>query len=64
MKLREDLPRVVVECGNPLKFGYSDFVADYFLWLGLLFVVCDASRLTISFCLTHCKVKSHFTTQS
>ena len=44
MKLREDLPRVVMECGNPLKFGYSDFVADYFLWLGLLFVVCDALK--------------------
>ena len=45
MKLRDDLPRLITECrGNPLSLSHTDFVTDYFMWLALLFVVCDALR--------------------
>lgn len=43
MALQNDIPRIVADAkGSPLSFTYSGFATNYFMWLGMLFVVCQA----------------------
>jgi hypothetical protein len=45
MALQKDIPQIIAEAkGNPLSFAYSGFVTNYFMWLGMLFVVCQAVK--------------------